>query len=59
MIDRRLAWIVLAVFMLPLTAGCGKRPPPVKGPIQPGDYKVLAGDDLSNIALRAYGDMSC
>jgi nucleoid-associated protein YgaU len=59
MIARRLAWIVLAVFMLPLTAGCGKRPPPVKGPIQSGDYKVLAGDDLSNIALRAYGDMNC
>ena len=59
MIARRLAWIVLAFLALPLAAGCGKRPPPVKGPIQPGDYKVLAGDDLSGIALRAYGDMNC
>ena len=59
MIARRLAWIVLALLALPLAAGCGKRPPPVKGLIQPGDYKVLAGDDLSGIALRAYGDMNC
>lgn len=29
---------------------------PQKGPIPPGDYKVVSGDDLNNIALRAYGD---
>jgi nucleoid-associated protein YgaU len=59
MIARRPAWIVLSLLALPLAAGCGTQPPPVKGPIQPGDYKVLAGDDLSGIAVRAYGDMSC
>jgi nucleoid-associated protein YgaU len=26
--------------------------------IRPGDYVVADGDDLSNIAVRAYGDMS-
>lgn len=36
--------------------GCGKKPVE-KGPIPPGQYVVLKGDDLNNIALRAYGDM--
>jgi nucleoid-associated protein YgaU len=38
--------------------GCGTNQPAVKGPIPPGPYVVLdAEDNLSNISLRAYGDM--
>ncbi len=37
--------------------GCGRKPVQ-KVPILPGAYVVLEGDDLSNIALRAYGDMN-
>ncbi len=37
--------------------GCGSKPPAVKGPILPGPYVILENDDLSEIALRAYGEM--
>lgn len=47
----------LLVFFVAILVGCSKKPV-VKGPIPPGDYVVLEGDDLSNVALRAYGDMS-
>jgi len=43
--------ICLAVF------GCGADEPVEKGPIAPGPYVVLENDDLSGVALRAYGDM--
>ena len=33
--------------------GCGSKAPVAKGPIPPGKYVVLEGDDLSHIALRA------
>jgi nucleoid-associated protein YgaU len=37
--------------------GCGAEQPAEKGPISPGPYVVLDGDDLSQIAVRAYADM--
>lgn len=50
----RFAWVLLALM---LTVGCEKKGPIVKAPIPPGEYVVLAGDDLSHIAVRAYDDM--
>ena len=44
------------VICLPLF-GCGATQPVEKGPIPPGPYVVLENDDLSSVALRAYGDM--
>jgi nucleoid-associated protein YgaU len=41
-----------------VTSGCGKAKPDNTGPIMPGPYVVQnESDDLSRIALRAYGDM--
>jgi hypothetical protein len=37
--------------------GCDANRPVEKGPIPPGPYVVLENDDLSGVALRAYGDM--
>lgn len=41
-----------------MVCGCGPDKPAKKGPIPPGEYVILEGDDLSHIALRAYGDMN-
>jgi nucleoid-associated protein YgaU len=47
----------LLVFFVAILAGCAKKPA-VKGPIEPGEYTVVdEKDNLSNISLRAYGDM--
>jgi nucleoid-associated protein YgaU len=59
MIRRGPALVAIALAAVPLVVACGRSTPPVKGPIQPGNYTVLAGDDLSHISLRAYGDMNC
>src|SRR3989304_3909254 len=46
------------MLVLCFTAGCSRGPQTLaeKGPIPPGSYAILEGDDLSTIALRAYGD---
>ena len=54
--NRRYEIVALAIACVAL-GGCEKKQV-VKGPIPPGEYEVLDGDDLSNIALRAYGDMN-
>jgi nucleoid-associated protein YgaU len=59
MVGRSIANIAIGVILLPLPLGCGRTQSVVKGPVPPGEYIVLAGDDLSGIALRAYGDMNC
>lgn len=47
----------LAAVVFALLCGCSKKPVE-KGPIPPGEYTVVdAADNLSNISLRAYGDM--
>ena len=48
--------IVAAAFLV--ACGCTSETSNGKGPIPPGEYVVLEGDDLSHIALRAYGDMN-
>jgi len=49
-------WVV-AMLLLPLV-GCSPEQPAEKGPIEPGEYTVVdEEDDLSSLALRAYGDM--
>ena len=56
-IELRLAAIILAAACL-APCGCGRETKQVeKGPIPPGEYTVLEGDNLSWIAVRAYGDM--
>jgi len=53
--DRRL--IVFVVAAMGVIVGCAKKAVE-KGPIPPGEYVVAdAADNLSNISLRAYGDM--
>ncbi|HEX5472743.1 MAG TPA: LysM peptidoglycan-binding domain-containing protein [Lacipirellulaceae bacterium] len=47
----------MIVAMCVIVFGCARKSIR-KGSIPPGDYVVLEGDDLSNIALRAYGDMN-
>jgi nucleoid-associated protein YgaU len=53
-----------AIFLMAIGAtsaliiGCGASGPREKGPIASGPYIVLAGDDLSSLALRAYDDMN-
>jgi nucleoid-associated protein YgaU len=49
------ACVVLAAAYL-ASYGCQEKPVE-KGPISPGPYVVLENDDLSGVALRAYGDM--
>ena len=53
--NRWLTFVVLVAVSLALNA-CSKKSS-VKGPIPPGDYIVLEEDDLSNVAVRAYGSM--
>lgn len=49
----RVGWWLIVVL-----AGCASESvPPVKGPIPAGAYVVLDEDDLSGVAVRAYGDM--
>src|SRR3989304_4380539 len=46
------------MLVLCFPAGCSRGPQTLaeKGPIPPGSYAILEGDDLSTIALRADGD---
>jgi len=55
-VERRLRFVLVAAGCL-AAGGCQSKPV-AKGPIPPGEYVVLEGDDLSSIALRAYGDMN-
>lgn len=49
---------MVAVTACVVAWGCGSGEPAGKGPILPGDYVVEDEEDnLSHIALRAYGDM--
>lgn len=36
--------------------GCSTKVADKNGPISPGEYTVVEGDDLTHLALRAYGD---
>lgn len=50
--------ILLSAVAVVACLGCGSSGPGAKGPISPGPYTVVdAEDNLSNLALRAYGDM--
>ena len=50
-------WVVLTVACAAVSGCAGEGAPMVKGPIPAGPYVVLEEDDLSGIAVRAYGDM--
>ncbi len=53
---RQLKLVAVAAAWL-AASGCGTKPDNT-GPIQPGEYIVVdESDDLSHLALRAYGDM--
>lgn len=47
------SWLALA---LAGSVGCSAKEPAKNGPIPPGEYLVVAGDDLTHVSLRAYGD---
>lgn len=49
--------LVVVPLAIVLIVGCEEKAPVVKGPIPPGEYVILPGDDLSHVALRAYDDM--
>lgn len=51
--NRVSSWLALA---LAASVGCSAKAPAKNGPILPGEYLVVAGDDLTHVALRAYGD---
>lgn len=57
---KRQRWLgIVTIFAACVEAvGCGPKTTAVKGLIPPGEYVVLENDDLSSIALRAYGDMN-
>ena len=50
--------LVLAVAWVAVAGCAGKISEEQKNaPIPPGEYTILEGDDLSHVAVRAYGDM--
>ena len=57
-VDRLKILIVAAACLVACGCKGGAKTAAEKGPIPPGEYVILEGDDLSHIALRAYGDMN-
>lgn len=56
-IKRRFEYLAIGAACL-AACGCATKRNTEKGPIPPGAYVVLEHDNLSDIALRAYGDMN-
>ena len=51
---RVVLWLLVVVAVA--CEGCSAEQPVKNGPIPSGEYVVVEGDDLTHVALRAYGD---